>query len=59
MFRFNTWYHRSRPKLIERVEATLNLVAGKDMVLYGRKPAAGSVDGARAAEAAQETRALP
>lgn len=59
MFRFINWYHRSRPKLLERVEATLNLVAGKDMVLYGRKPAAHGANGARAAEQpARETQAL-
>ena len=59
MSRFVAWYHRSRPKAIERVEATLNLVAGKDMVHYGRKPAGPSTNGAYARdEATQGTRAL-
>jgi ubiquinone/menaquinone biosynthesis C-methylase UbiE len=59
MFRFISWYHRSRPKMVERVEATLNLVAGKDMVHYGRKPASRSSNGTRAVdEPAQGTRAL-
>jgi len=60
MFRFIAWYHRSRPKLIERIEATLNLVAGKDMVHYGRKPAGPSSNGARGREeVARETSAFP
>ena len=59
MFRFISWYHRSRPKMVERVEATLNLVAGKDMVHYGRKPASRSSNGTRAVDGpAQGTRAL-
>jgi ubiquinone/menaquinone biosynthesis C-methylase UbiE len=58
-FRFINWYHRSRPKAIERVEATLNLIVGKDMIHYGRKPPGPSSNGARAhEEAAQGTRAL-
>jgi SAM-dependent methyltransferase len=36
-FRFINWYHGRRLKLLERVEATANLIAGKDMILYGRK----------------------
>lgn len=36
-FRFINWYHNRRLKMLERIEATANLVAGKDMVLYGRK----------------------
>ena len=59
MFRFINWYHRSRPSLVERIEATLNLVAGKDMVHYGRKPVPASTNGARTREEAlRETKAL-
>lgn len=36
-FRFINWHHGRRIKLLERVEATANLVIGKDMILYGRK----------------------
>ena len=36
-FRLNNWFHNRRPKLLERLEATANLVIGKDMILYGRK----------------------
>ncbi len=58
--RFINWYHRARPKVVEQAEATLNLIAGKDMVHYGRKPAGPSANGARASqEAARETRVLP
>jgi ubiquinone/menaquinone biosynthesis C-methylase UbiE len=39
MFRFINWHHGRRIKLLERIEATANLVIGKDMVLYGRKRA--------------------
>lgn len=39
MFRFNSWYHASRSPLIERIEAVANLIIGKDMTMYGRKPA--------------------
>jgi ubiquinone/menaquinone biosynthesis C-methylase UbiE len=60
MFHFINWYHRLRPKLIEQIEATLNLVAGKDMVHYGRKPAGPSSNGARERdEVARETNAFP
>ena len=45
MFRFINWYHSSRPKLMERVEALANLIMGKDMVHYTRKPAPASTDG--------------
>jgi len=51
-FRFINWYHNRRLKLLERIEATANLVIGKDMVLYGRKrpaPAPAGSDGHRAA----------
>jgi len=59
MSRFINWYHQRRPKLVERAEATLNLIAGKDMVHYGRKPPGASSNGALARdEAAQGTRAL-
>ncbi|MCH7838507.1 MAG: class I SAM-dependent methyltransferase [Chloroflexi bacterium] len=47
MFRFLSWYHSSRPAAVERVEAVANLIIGKDMTLYGRKPAAASKDGRR------------
>ena len=40
MFRFINWYHGARPPLLERVEAVANLIIGKDLTLYGRKPAA-------------------
>lgn len=36
-FKFINWYHARRDRFLERIEATANLVAGKDMVLYGRK----------------------
>ncbi len=39
---FINWYHSARPRWLERVEAGANLMIGKDMVLYGRKPAAAS-----------------
>ena len=39
MFRFLNWYHSSRPAAVERVEAVANLVMGKDMIMYTRKPA--------------------
>ena len=58
MFRFLSWYHRTRPRPLERVEAAANLIMGKDMVLYGRKPpAAGSDIAAETVEApASESR---
>jgi SAM-dependent methyltransferase len=37
--RFINWHHARRLKLLERIEATANLVIGKDMILYGRKRA--------------------
>jgi len=40
-FRLINWHHNRRIKLLEYIEATANLVIGKDMVLYGRKRAAG------------------
>ena len=39
MFRFINWYHAARPRVVERLEAIANLIIGKDMVLYSRKPA--------------------
>jgi SAM-dependent methyltransferase len=50
-FRFINWHHARRIKLLEYVEATANLVIGKDMVLYGRKRgrAGASANGASAA----------
>jgi hypothetical protein len=49
-FRFINWHHGRRIKLLERIEATANLVIGKDMILYGRKRAgsAHSTNGASA-----------
>jgi SAM-dependent methyltransferase len=43
-FKLINWHHNRRIKLLEYVEATANLVIGKDMILYGRKrvPAAGA-----------------
>jgi SAM-dependent methyltransferase len=43
--KFIDWYHSTRPKALERVEATANLAIGKDMVIYGRKPDVPSSDG--------------
>jgi len=37
-FRFMSWYHETRPRKIEYVEAAANLILGKDMIHYGRKP---------------------
>ena len=50
-FRFINWHHARRIKLLERIEATANLVVGKDMILYGRKRGrpAHSTNGASAA----------
>ncbi|OGO50727.1 MAG: hypothetical protein A2148_01615 [Chloroflexi bacterium RBG_16_68_14] len=50
MLRFINWYHATRVPLLERIEAMANLVVGKDMILYSRKPAA---NGAREAAASQ------
>lgn len=36
-FKLINWHHNRRIKLLERIEATANLVIGKDMILYGRK----------------------
>ena len=36
-WRFINWYHGRRVKLLERVEATLNPVMGKDLVFYGKR----------------------
>lgn len=38
MFRFLSWYHQTRPRRIELFEAAANLIIGKDMIHYGRKP---------------------
>lgn len=38
-FKFINWHHNRRIKLLEYIEATANLVIGKDMILYGRKRA--------------------
>jgi SAM-dependent methyltransferase len=45
------WHHNRRIKLLERIEATANLVIGKDMILYGRKRAGPNENG-RASEVA-------
>jgi hypothetical protein len=45
VWRFINWYHNTRPSLLERIEATANLVAGKDMIIYTRKPAGPSANG--------------
>jgi SAM-dependent methyltransferase len=42
-FKFINWHHARRLKLLERIEATANLLIGKDMVLYGRKRSRGGV----------------
>ena len=57
VFFFITWYHRTRPRLLEQVEAAANLIIGKDMVLYTRKPAAASA-GAAAEREGRGTRVL-
>lgn len=44
MFRFINWYHGTRLPLLERIEAVANLVIGKDMILYSKKPAAVAAD---------------
>ncbi len=49
VWRFINWYHNTRPSLIERIEAVANLVAGKDMIIYTRKPGSPSANGSRAA----------
>jgi SAM-dependent methyltransferase len=42
MFRFVNFYHNSRLPVLERIEATMNLILGKDQVHYTRKPATNS-----------------
>jgi hypothetical protein len=39
VFKFINWHHRLRVPVLERIEATLNLVIGKDLILYARKAA--------------------
>lgn len=39
MMRFINWHHARRVRWLERVEALANLIIGKDMVHYTRKPA--------------------
>ncbi len=48
--RFINWYHHTRVPLLERIEAAANLLIGKDMVHYTRKPAGRGANGANAAE---------
>jgi ubiquinone/menaquinone biosynthesis C-methylase UbiE len=57
MFRFINWYHEARSPVLERVEALANLIIGKDMILYSRKPAPAG-DG-RTPEEERAGRALP
>ena len=49
-FKLINWHHNRRIRLLEYIEATANLVIGKDMILYGRKreppPVAVSPNGA-------------
>ena len=40
MARFINWYHSKRPRRIEEMEAVANLLIGKDMIMYSRRPAA-------------------
>jgi ubiquinone/menaquinone biosynthesis C-methylase UbiE len=44
MARFINWYHSKRPRRIEEMEAVANLLIGKDMIMYSRKPAALGAD---------------
>lgn len=53
-FRFLNLHHQMRVPLLERIEAVANLVMGKDMVLYTRKPVGTA---AREHAPAQENRA--
>ncbi|MEE8386085.1 MAG: hypothetical protein V3S01_09225, partial [Dehalococcoidia bacterium] len=59
MFRFINWHHVARRPTLERVEALVNLIAGKDMVLYSRKPAAAVdvMDGTAAGSPARQPQA--
>jgi ubiquinone/menaquinone biosynthesis C-methylase UbiE len=60
MWKFINWYQQRRPKRVEQFEATLNLIAGKDLVHYTKKPAAASTNGRQAIEEeAPRARALP
>lgn len=58
-FKLINWHHNRRIKLLEYIEATANLVIGKDMILYGRKrgqpPSAASQNGAGAAQAVRSS----
>jgi len=49
MARFINWHHNRRLPLLERAEAIANLIAGKDLIHYTRKP---GTDGAREAAVA-------
>lgn len=52
-FRLINWHHNRRDKLLEYLEATANLVIGKDMILYGSKrPAPATPHGAATTAAA-------
>ena len=50
MFRFVNWHHSARLALLEQLEAVANLIIGKDMMHYGRKPPARAIDGVEAVE---------
>ena len=55
-FRFINWHHARRPKPLEYIEATANLVIGKDMILYGRKRLPGERPAAQPTPAAATQR---
>jgi SAM-dependent methyltransferase len=56
LWRFINWYHAARPRLVERAEAVANLVIGKDMIHYTRKPPADGVAQREHAGEAQRVR---
>ena len=56
-FKFINWHHNRRIKLLERIEATANLVIGKDMVLYGRKRGSAGAENAGAVAVTAQTAA--
>ena len=56
-FKFINWHHNRRIKLLERIEATANLVIGKDMILYGRKRGSASGESAASVPVAAQTAA--
>ena len=50
MWKFINWYQQRRPKKVEFLEAAINLIAGKDLVHYTKKPAAPSMNGRQRVE---------